>query len=574
MSPDEPKLPPPSPLRPEAVDAPSTDAPSADGPLGEAVLPATGPKPGAMIRSSMVFSGLTLVSRLFGFLRDMVVAAAMGASSTIAADAWNTALMFPNLFRRIFAEGAFAAAFVPAYSKKLAGDGGPAADKLASDALATLAAATVALTVVFQLAMPWLMILISPGFVDDPAKFKLTVLLTQIAMPYLPAMAIAAQLSGVLNARGRFVVSAAHPILLNLITLAAILPQPDAESAATAAAWGVLAAGFSQAGACWWAARRAGADIVLAWPKLTPEIKALIALAIPGAIAASATQINIFVSGMLASYVDGARTWLATADRLNQLPLGLVGVAIGVALLPRLSMAVQKKDTDDAAKAMDEALVFSMVLTLPAGAALLAMPYFLIDALFTRGEFHMGDAIATSQALFHYGWGAPAFVLTRVLTPAFFARSDTKGPMRFALASVAVNIALGLALFRLIGFQGIPAATSIAAWLNVVLMWTSLSRQGHYRMRPRVMTRLAKVLAASLCMGLVLALLSAARPLYEPFLFGSKEVALVLVCGIGTAVYGALLVGLRAVTPGEIKRAMRRAPKSAADPAAPPADLP
>ncbi len=557
MSPDEPKTPPPSPLRPEAVDAPQGAA----------------PKAGAMIRSSMVFSGLTMVSRLFGFLRDLVVAAAMGASSTIAADAWNTALMFPNLFRRIFAEGAFAAAFVPAYSRKLAAEGGPAADKLASDALATLAAATIVLTIVAQIAMPWLMLLISPGFVDNPEKFKLTVLLTQIAMPYLPAMALAAQLSGVLNARGRFVVSAAHPVLLNVFTLVAVLPQPDAVSSATGAAWGVLAAGLSQAAVCWWGARRAGADIVLAWPKLTPEIKALIALAVPGAIAASATQINIFVSGMLASYVDGARTWLATADRLNQLPLGLVGVAIGVALLPRLSMAVQRKDTDDAAKAMDEALVFSLVLTLPAGAAMLAMPYFLIDALFTRGEFHMGDAVATSQALFHYGWGAPAFVLTRVLTPAFFARADTKGPMRFALASVAVNIAMGLLLFRLIGFEGIPAATSLAAWLNVVLMWTSLARQGHYTMRRRVMTRLAKVLAAALGMALILAVCSAARPLYEPLLLGSKEVALALTCALGAGAYAALLVGLRAITPGEIKRALRRSPKGAAEPPAPPPDL-
>jgi putative peptidoglycan lipid II flippase len=343
-----------------------------------------------------------------------------------------------------------------------------------------------------------------------------------------------------------------------------VLPQHDAISAAVAATWGVLAAGFSQAALCWWAARKAGADIILTRPRLSPEIKALIALAIPGAVAASATQVNIFVSGILVSYVDGARTWLAVADRLNQLPLGLVGVAIGVALLPRLSTAVQRNDRADAQLAMDEAIVFSMALTLPAAAALLAMPFFLIDALFTRGQFLHKDAIATAQALFHYGWGTPAFVLTRILTPAFFARSDTKGPMRFALASVAVNIVMGLLLFRLVGFQGIAAATAIAAWLNVGLMFTALHKRGIYRISVRAMTRLTKVLLAAFGMGLLLAAASAGRPFYEPMLFGSKEIALGLVCALGGMAYAAGLIGFKAVTPAEVRRALRRRPRDKA----------
>jgi len=507
-----------------------------------------------------------------GFLRDLAVTYTMGASASIAADAYNTALAFPNLFRRLFAEGAFAAAFVPAYSRKLAAEGGPAADKLASDAMATLAAMTLGLTLVAQLSMPWLMYVINPGFASDPAKFKLAVILTQIAMPYLPCMAIAAQLSGVLNARGRFVVSALHPTLLNLAMLIAVLPQPNAEAAAFAASWGVVAAGISQAALVWWGARRAGANIVVRLPRLTPEIKALIGLAIPGAIAASATQINIFISGMLASQEHGARSWLAAADRLYQLPMGLVGVAIGVALLPRLSMAIQKQDQVDAQNAMDEAIGFSMALTLPAAAALVAMPFFLIDGLFTRGEFLRIDAVATAQALFHYGWGVPAFVLIRVLAPAFFARSDTKAPMRFALASVAVNIVLGISLFQLVGFQGIAAATSIAAWLNVGLMFRALRKRGLYRTRPTAMVRVTKILISSVGLGLLLAAASTFRPVIEPLLFGSKEIALVVTVSLGGLAYAAMLLVFGAVTPSEIRQALRRPAKAAAVPPTP--DLP
>lgn len=514
-------------------------------------------KGGGLIRSSMIFSSLTLLSRLLGFVRDLFVTARLGASATVAADAYNTALAFPNLFRRIFAEGAFAAAFVPAYARTLAGEGEETADRLASDALATLAAATLALTIVAQLAMPQLMYVINPGYVDDPAKFKLAVLLTQISMPYLPCMAITALLSGVLNARGRFIFSAGAPILLNLAMLVAVIPQQSAVEAAEAASWAVVVAGVLQAGVIWWGARRSGAKIILRLPKLTPEIKALIALAVPGAIAASATQINIFISGVLASQVAGARSWLAVADRLYQLPLGLVGVAVGVALLPRLSQALQADDKDDAQTATDQAIVFSLALTLPAAAALMGMPFFLIDGLFTRGEFTAIDARATADALFHYGWGVPAFVLLRVMSPIFFARQDTKAPMRFALISVAVNIGLGIALFHLIGFEGIAAATSVATWLTIAQMSAALSRRGLYRPSKRAWGRIIRVFAASAALGLVLFAAEIFRPQITDAL-GSKEVAIVLVSALGGVLYPVFLFVSGGVTIGEVKALLRR----------------
>ncbi|HEY0598988.1 murein biosynthesis integral membrane protein MurJ [Brevundimonas sp.] len=563
-----------TPPAPEPME-PAPAVPSASGTSEPLVQPpasaTTARKGGGMMRSSAIFSGLTLVSRLAGFARDVVISAALGASAGPAADAYNTALNFPNLFRRIFAEGAFAAAFVPAYARTLQVEGEAVADKVATDALAAVAFATVVLTVIAQLTMPWLMTVINVGFLDDPARFKLAVILTQITMPYLPCMAIAALLSGVLNARGRFIVSGAYPILLNLIMLAAVIPaQGDQIGAAYAASWAVLAAGVSQAGLCWWAARKAGANIRLAFPTLSPAVKAIIITAIPAAIGNSATQINVFISGNLSSFVAGGRTWLATADRLYQLPLGLVGVAIGIALLPRLSRAVASGNHEQQQASMDEALTLSMALTLPAAAALMAMPYFLIDALFTRGAFLEFDAVNTARALFQFGWGVPAFVLIRILAPAFFARGDTRTPMTFSLVSVAVNAALAIGLFFGAGWgiPGIAAAVSAAAWTNVLLLGGALWRRGLYRPGAAALSRLARIAAASAGLAVVVGIAAAFRSSYEAPVadllgrlgtsHGAKEAALLLVTGAGGLTYVALAFATRAVTFAEVRGLIRR----------------
>ncbi|WP_397418605.1 murein biosynthesis integral membrane protein MurJ [Phenylobacterium sp.] len=525
------------------------------------------PKPpartGGLIRSSAIFAGLTLVSRLMGLVRDLVVTARLGASQTIAADAYYTALAFPNLFRRIFAEGAFAAAFVPLYSRRLAGEGEQDADRFAADALASVAAATVAVMLVAQLAMPWLMYLINPGYADDPEKFRLAWMLTQLTMPYLPCMAIAALFSGVLNARGRFIVSAGYPTILNLVMLAMVLPQSDPVQAAWWASAGVVIAGIGQAGICWWGARASGARIRLVRPRLTSEMKDLIRLAVPAAIANSATQINIFISGILASQVAGMRVWMSVADRLYQLPMSLVGVAIGIALLPRLSQALQREDHAEAQGAMDQGVVFALALSLPAAAALMALPVFLIDGLFTRGAFTGLDARATGALLFHYGWGVPAFVLLRILQPAFFARQDTRTPMRFSLISVGVNIALGVALFHLIGFKGVAIATSIAAWISVIQMWMSLTRSGVWRPTAAVVGRLVRVTIASVALGAFLFAANLFRPELEAIIggvmrVGVKELSIVLVCTAGMGLYPLLLFASGGVTIAEAKGMLRR----------------
>ncbi len=543
-----------------------TPAPTADS------TPPAKPPGGGMIRSSMIFSGLTLVSRFLGLARDLVLTARLG--TTFAGDAFYTANQFPNLFRRMFAEGAFSAAFVPEYSRRLARDGEADADRYAADALATMAALTVALTVACQLAMPWIMQVYSAGYMSDPAKFKLTVILTQITMPYLPCVVMASLFAGVLNARGRFVVAGLYPAIQNLVMLLAVIPQKDPIQAAYAASWAAVVSGLMQAGLCWWGARRTGARINPRRLRLTSEMRTLARRMAPGILASSTTQINLFISAMLASHVAGMRVWLNVAERFYQLPLSLVGVAIGVALLPRLSTALQRDDADDAQGGMDQAVVFGLALSLPAAAALMGMPVFLVDGMFARGAFSHQDATSAAALLFHYGWGVPAFVLIKILQPAFFARGDTRTPMIYSMISVAVNIALGVSLFYSpVGFPGIAAATAAAAWITVIQMVVHLHRKRLWTPSPRAVGKMIRVAAASAGLGLTVAVAAHFRAALEAPLAGlplAPVITVLAVCVAGALLYPVLLFAFGGVTPAEARAAFKR---RKGDKAAPPVDL-
>ncbi len=550
--------------------------------VSEASVPvkkSSGPKSSGLVKNSLINAAFTLLSRFAGLARDLVLAAYLGASHNVLADAYYTAQQFPNLFRRIFAEGAFSSAFVPSYSAALERDGREKADKMAHDAMATLVFMTVVLTLVCEFAMPWIMFVFKHGFVSDPEKFKWAVILTQITMPYLPCMAIVAHLAGVLNARGKFLISAGVPILLNAVTLIMVVPQHTPFDSALWGSIGTIIAGVLQAGLLLWGARRSGAHVSLSIvPVFSKEINALLLLAVPGALAAAATQVNIWVSQAFSSTVAGATAWMTIADRFYQLPLGIVGVAIGTALLPTLSRAIHANDHERAQTTMDQAIVFAMVFALPAAVALCAMPFYLVDGIYTRGEFHTNDAIQTGLLLFHYGWGVPAFVLTRILNPAFFARKDTFGPMKFALVSVIVNIAVGLTMFHFIGVPGLAVGTSAAAWVNVLLMVATLAQRKFWVIGGSALRRLLLVLVAGVIMGTVCAYASYSRPLVEAFVgnvlplhngvhgltvlghkaLGTKEISVVAVSLAGVFLYIALLFVTGAFRPSELKALMRK----------------
>ncbi|MEM7639175.1 MAG: murein biosynthesis integral membrane protein MurJ [Pseudomonadota bacterium] len=516
----------------------------------------------SLLRNTLTQSSLTMGSRILGFVRDILIAAKVGAGPI--GDAFVTALILPNLFRRIFAEGAFAQAFVPAYARTLESDGKEAAEEVARQTMRGLFAVTAGLVILAQLGMPWLMYIFHGGYPSDSDSFQLAILLTRITMPYLACMALAALLSGVLNSAGRFVLSAGAPTLLNIFLITAALLGDTAPQTAVYAAWAVTFAGIAQAALLWWGVTRQEISLSLGVPKMTPAVRKIIALAIPGTIAASGTQINIMVSQLLASFEEGAKSWLFYADRLYQLPLGIVGVAVGVAILPRLARAARSDDGKSANTLMDDGIGLAMALTLPAAIALMVAPAYLVEGLYARGAFTLEDASQAGLALVHYGWGVPAFVLIKVLAPGFFAREDTKTPMRFVLFTVALNTVLGAGLFFWFrsqgwaGFPGLAIATSIAAWMNMALLFFGLLARGWYRPGPRLISRLLSVALASGAMGAALIALMQQRAVLESWIGFSKFVEVLVFILIGAAIYGIAALLFGAVRLSDLKGMTRK----------------
>ncbi|HWA01293.1 MAG TPA: murein biosynthesis integral membrane protein MurJ [Caulobacterales bacterium] len=515
----------------------------------------------SLARNTFVQASLTLASRILGFARDLAANYRFGQGPYM--DAFATALMFPNLFRRLFAEGAFAQAFVPIYAKERAEHGEESADKVASDALSFLMTIVAGLCIAAQIAMPWLMPILLSAYVHDQHTMQIATLMTQLTMPYLACMTLASLLSGVLNTAGRFGLSAGVPILLNLCTIGPLLFSPNREAAAIATAIAVTVAGVLQAGLLWWGAARIGVKLRPGLPMLTEAVKRVVWLAIPGALAGGAMQINTLVSQFLTGSDEGARSVLYNSDRLYQLPLGLIGVAVGLALVPRLARHYVANETEAASASMDDAIGLSMAFTVPAAVAFLIMPYFIIDATVTRGLFTHQDAHRTAEVLRQFAWGVPAFVLAKVFTPPFFARQDTRRPMQFAVSSVVVNTLLGATLFFSLphvgvdGVIGLGIATSVAGWLNVILLASTLAREKVYRVGAKAWARFTRLGVACLIMG---GFVAACAANYERLshLLLRKEFAVIVVASAAFLLYSLAALALRAVTLSEIRGALRR----------------
>jgi len=463
-----------------------------------------------LYRSFMTVGGLTMISRVLGFIRDISIAAVLGTG--VVADAFFVAFRFPNLFRRLFGEGAFNAAFVPLFSKELEANGKSSARVFAEEALSVLLTTLLVLTAVAEIAMPWLMYAIAPGFADTPDKYDLSVLLTRIAFPYLLCMSLVALLSGLLNALDKFAAAAAAPIVLNLVLIssigiAALLGAGNTPAAGIILAIGVTIAGILQLVVLARAASKSNMRLSLKLPRMTPGVKKLIKLGIPGVIAGGITQVNLLIGTIIASLQDSAVSYLYYADRIYQLPLGVVGIAIGVVLLPDISKKLRAGNMDEVHMSQNRSLEFALMLTLPASIALFVIPMPIIQVLFERGAFSFEDTNATAFALSAFAWGLPAFVLIKVFSPAYFAREDTKTPMRFAGVSMVVNVALSLGLFYLFKSYGImphigiAIATTVAGWVNAVLLWTTLARNGQFKFDARLKRNLPLILLASLIMG-------------------------------------------------------------------------
>jgi putative peptidoglycan lipid II flippase len=520
-----------------------------------------------LYRAIATVGGLTMVSRVLGFGRDILIAAALGTGGV--ADAFFVAFRFPNLFRRLFGEGAFNSAFVPLFAKRLEGEGKSAAGQFAEEALSGLSWVLVIFSVIAILTMPWLMMILAPGFATDPVKYNLAVELSQITFPYLLCMSLVALLSGVLNSFNRFWAAAAAPIILNLVLIGAMagaiaFGHANTPGAGYILAIGVTVAGLLQLTMLWMAVRRAGLKLSFRRPRYTEGMRRLVELGIPGVIAGGITQINIVVGTVIASMQAGAVSYLYYADRLYQLPLGIVGVAIGVVLLPDLARKLRAGKREAVIDSQNRSLEFALLLTLPAAVALAVAATPIISVLFERGAFKPEDTPATAMALAAFAAGLPAFVLIKVFQPAFFARENTRTPMVYAGVNMLINVVLSLALFFL--FQswgwlphvGIAIATSVAGWANALMLWWKLRQNKDFGWDQRLTRNLPLIALASVAMG---TLLWIALPLVSAYTaFGNPLYVRVAVLGAlvlaGMIVFFGLTAATGAFTLGRLKRAM------------------
>ncbi|MCX5494895.1 murein biosynthesis integral membrane protein MurJ [Kaistia dalseonensis] len=495
----------------------------------------------SLLKNFVTVGGSTTSSRILGFVRDMFMAAALGTGPV--ADAFLVAFRFPNLFRRLFAEGAFSSAFIPLFARKLEGEGVEEAKQFGSEALSALFAVLIALTVVALIAMVPLMYIMAPGFVSDPAKFDMTVLLTRIAFPYLTLISLLALYSGVLNARGHFMAAAMAPAFLNVVFVSALAyillsHHENTAEAGILLSWATLVGGVLQLGVVMIAAWRDGMLLKLRWPRITPGVRRLTALAIPGLIAGGVTQINIVIGTMIASFAPGAIAILGYADRLYQLPLGIVGATIAVVMLPDLARHLRGGRDDLAHHTQNRSLEFAMALTLPAAIALFVLAKPIVQVIYQRGEFGPADTLATAHTLMAFAVGLPAFVLIKVFSPGFFAREDTKTPMWFAGVGVAVNIIGSIILFPSLTYVGIAIATTLSGWVNAFLLGLSLHRRGHFVFDAKVKRNLPMVLVAAAAMGMGVFLAAWwAEPFFADRRIILRAATMLSICMVGLALF-------------------------------------
>jgi putative peptidoglycan lipid II flippase len=508
--------------------------------------------------------GLTMVSRVAGMAREMIFSRVLGANAVT--DAWFQAFIIPNVFRRLFAEGAFSAAFVPMFSKRLHGDGGlESARSFSNDVLSVFLPVLIALAAVFEIAMPGVIWLLADKPID-PNNFPMAVDFARIMFPYIVLVSLVTLFTGMLNSVSRFAPGASFPIILNLLLIGALLigerwmaTGATVEQVAYGIAWAVTGAGVMQLAWLLIWVRVEGFRPRLLWPRLTPEVKRLGIIALPAAIGGGAYQINTLVQLYFLNQLDsGSVSYMNYADRLNQLPLGIIGIALSTAILPTLSKFVGAGNREGAQRLQSDAIELAMLLTLPATVALAVCGIPFVTMIFQGGRFDLADAILTGNVLTALVMGLPAYVLVKVLVPGFYARADTKTPVYAALAALVVFVALNLVLLEPFGVVGVATASAIGAWLNAGVLYAVLAARGHYRAPGSLLLRIARQVVAAAAMG---AALWFARDLltgyYAAGILARLFALIVLVACAATAYFG-VAYAIGAVDRGRIAQLTKR----------------
>lgn len=520
----------------------------------------------SLVKKFATVGGATLGSRIFGFARETLMAAALGTGPM--ADVFYAAFRFPNLFRRLFAEGAFNAAFVPLFSKEIEANGVDGAKRFSEEVFGVLFSALLVITIAMQLSMPLLVrYIIAPGFADDAEKTALTIRMAIVMFPYLMCMSLTAMMSGMLNSLHHFFAAAIAPIFLNLVMISvlfyALWNGADPLQTAWYLSWSVLVAGVLQLAVVYIGVVRAGISIRFRMPKMTPNVKRLLILAVPAAITGGITQINQIIGQAIASGKEGAIAALQYADRIYQLPLGVVGVAVGVVLLPELARALKAGHMKEAEGIQNRSLEFVLFLTLPAAGGLWVLSEAIIRVLYERGAFSADNTAVVASILAIYGLGLPGFVMIKALQPGFYAREDTRTPMRFTIVSVVVNSALAISLFPLIAERGIATAEAAAGWINTVLLFSTLLWRGHLKWEWALARRTLLLLVST---GVMCAALTYALGIASPWLTPEtgllhQVIALFALIGVAMVVYFATAFLIGGANLGMIRRNLKRRPK-------------
>lgn len=520
----------------------------------------------SLLRNVGTIGGLTAVSRVFGFARDMLLARVLGAGGV--ADAWQLAFQLPNIFRRLFAEGAFASAFVPLFNQRMSKEGELTEARIfAEQVMAVLIPVLIVFSGLALVAMPWIAgLFANEGIERDPELYDLAVLMARLAFPYLAFMSLATVFAAVLNSLSRFAAAAAAPILLNVCMISVLafgVLQSDSielrRQVGMLLAVAVTISGLLQMLWLGWWARRMGFRVRLGRPRLTPGVRELGVLILPAVLGAGVYQISRFIDlFFLATLPDGSYTFLAMADRLNQLPLGIIGIALGTAILPSLSRQIAHDDRDAAFRLQSNAVELAMLLTVPAAVALFVVGSAFTRAFYTGGAFTLADSMATGAVVSALVVGLPAYVLVKVLVPNFFARKDTRTPVYTAGGSLLVNIGLNFLLVPRLGVVGLALAGAAAAWCNVAALYAILAWRGFYRLTPLVLSRIVRIGIAAAVMGGVLWY---AMPYGSAFYSGSaleRIGGIAALVAVGGVVFLGAAVALRVIDRGTIAQLRRR----------------
>lgn len=510
-----------------------------------------------LFRSAATIGSLTGLSRLLGLVRDMLMAAFLGAGPI--ADAFFVAFKFPNFFRRLFAEGAFNAAFIPYFSKIYSEKGLTFALKDAEQIGMALFLSLLCLVGVVEMGLPWFMYLIAPGFSETPERFQLALDLTRITFPYILLISLAAFYTGMLNTLGRFAAGAVAPVLLNIFMIgASLLGAFGLFPTGYSLAWGVTLAGAAQLFWLVLSAQQAGLSLSFQRPTLSPAVRHVLKKMLPGALGAGVMQVNLLIDTILASFLPtGAVSYLFYADRFNQLPLGMIGIAMSTALLPLLSQHLQKNRLKEAEWVQNRAIEYALSLTLPAALALMVLSPLLFGVLFERKAFGPDQVHETAAVLAAFSTGLPAYVGVKIFSTSFFARYDTKTPVKIAIISMMVNIALNLTFMPFLAHVGIALATSLSSWMNLLGLSITLKRQHSLVIDDRLKRKIPRMTTASFLMFLGLLLARDSISLGQYGFFMKLVILATLVLG-GVALYLATAFFVKAFTLEDLRELRRQ----------------